>query len=531
MSKVISTIQLRRNTSENWASGNPILKSGEPGFEISASGTYSGKFKIGDGVTSWTSLPYVGGPSVAGVTQLVGLSDVSVTGVVADNEVLAYDNGSSKWTNQTLAEAGIQAAGSYAASSHTHVPADISSYTTSGTGATDNNKWTKFASIAIGAQFGDIESALQFVSYGDGSTTVGGAKIRIKVKQQTAFGTNPYVHIAVEHGANLAPANFYATIVQNTPSTTVDFYIQIPETYRAYRFYPLVTAGGTPTWFQAQPWLASVPAGVATVAAVADFGTVYGAFSGNVTGNLTGNVSGNVTGNVTGNSTTATTLYDADFKRITNPGGGAYTASPASVTGAIAVTLPVGATNTMVKMTIKVYEWVTNESFDVVCGGYVYSTGNTWANAPFAYIVGNPSVDRRLTVRFGYTAGGKMVVYIGELASTWSYPQIFVTDVQLGYTGQAVTWTTGWSIGFQSSAFENVTATITNSQIGYQASTNTANSVVLRDGSGNFSAGAISATSVAVSAPGTATSTVRNITVSTAAPSGGIDGDVWMVYA
>jgi hypothetical protein len=35
------------------------------------------------------------------------LSDVVITGTPADNEILAYDTGTSKWINQTAAEAGI----------------------------------------------------------------------------------------------------------------------------------------------------------------------------------------------------------------------------------------------------------------------------------------------------------------------------------------------------------------------------------------------------------------------------------------
>lgn len=241
---------------------------------------------------------------------------------------------------------------------------------------------------------------------------------------------------------------------------------------------------------------------------------------------------GTITATLSGNASTATTIqtartingisfngsanivvpttYDTGFKSIINPAGAIYTTQTSSVTGAIAVTLPVGMLNTMIRMTIRVYEYVTNESFDIYCGGYTYNVGNTWTNNPFAYIVGNPSIDRRFAVRFGYTAGGKAVVYIGELASTWSYPQVFVTDLQCGYSGQAVTYTTGWTIGFQPTAFENVTATITNSQVGYAVSTNTANSTVLRDGSGNFSAGTITAT---LSGSASSLTTARTLTI------------------
>lgn len=52
-----------------------------------------------------------------------GLTDATVTPPVADNEVLAYDSGTSEWINQTAAEAGL------ATATHTHGAADIASGT------------------------------------------------------------------------------------------------------------------------------------------------------------------------------------------------------------------------------------------------------------------------------------------------------------------------------------------------------------------------------------------------------------------
>lgn len=46
-------IQLRRDTSANWTSNNPILAEGELGV---VTDTYN--YKIGDGATAWNSLPY-----------------------------------------------------------------------------------------------------------------------------------------------------------------------------------------------------------------------------------------------------------------------------------------------------------------------------------------------------------------------------------------------------------------------------------------------------------------------------------------
>jgi hypothetical protein len=47
-------IQLRRDTSTNWSAANPVLASGEQGFE-----TDTLKLKIGNGVSAWNSLAYV----------------------------------------------------------------------------------------------------------------------------------------------------------------------------------------------------------------------------------------------------------------------------------------------------------------------------------------------------------------------------------------------------------------------------------------------------------------------------------------
>lgn len=47
-------IVLRRDTSINWTTNNPVLLLGEPGYE-----TDLGGFKIGDGSTPWTDLIYI----------------------------------------------------------------------------------------------------------------------------------------------------------------------------------------------------------------------------------------------------------------------------------------------------------------------------------------------------------------------------------------------------------------------------------------------------------------------------------------
>ena len=164
---------------------------------------------------------------------------------------------------------------------------------------------------------------------------------------------------------------------------------------------------------------------------------------------------------------TAIAMRDSTTRRVVNPGGGSYTTASATATGAIAITLPVGYTNHMMRATIKIFDYATQESVDVVVAGYNNSTGPTWFNCS-AYIIGSNASDINYTVRFGFNAtSSKCVVYIGELATTWAYPQINVVDVQLGYTTTGLdAWDDGWSVGFEATAFQNVTQTLSNIRVG-----------------------------------------------------------------
>lgn len=73
-------IQFRRDTASAWTSANPILSQGEAGYEYD-----TGRFKVGNGLTPWNTLPYSSGvtgptgPSVTGPTGPTGAAS-TVTG-------------------------------------------------------------------------------------------------------------------------------------------------------------------------------------------------------------------------------------------------------------------------------------------------------------------------------------------------------------------------------------------------------------------------------------------------------------------
>jgi len=140
--------------------------------------------------------------------------------------------------------------------------------------------------------------------------------------------------------------------------------------------------------------------------------------------------------------------------RLVNPGGASNWAGVSSQTGAIKIKLPqVAPGYTMMRMTIKVYTY-DSLSFTIECGGYTYA-GPTWYNTFANMTTQNRSA---LTVRFGHD-GTTFCIYVGELNTAWSYPNVFVTDFQAGYSNNAAsTWNTGWVISYEASAFGTVTA-------------------------------------------------------------------------
>jgi hypothetical protein len=151
--------------------------------------------------------------------------------------------------------------------------------------------------------------------------------------------------------------------------------------------------------------------------------------------------------------------------RIAHPEGADRYSQTSSQTGAIKIKLPVSWTSTMMRMTIQVYEYGINESFTLYCGGYNYSYTSVWYNT-FAQIISSGNVNRDFTVRFGHD-GTNCCIFIGELDSTWSYPQVTVTDFQAGYNNAtSALWASGWNIAYETTSFGTVTRTEYQTDIG-----------------------------------------------------------------
>lgn len=75
----LARIQVRRGTSAQWASSNPILAAGEPGFDTTLK-----QLRIGDGSTPWSGLP-AATPDAATIADLLAVAD-AVEGAVAPTD-------------------------------------------------------------------------------------------------------------------------------------------------------------------------------------------------------------------------------------------------------------------------------------------------------------------------------------------------------------------------------------------------------------------------------------------------------------
>lgn len=152
-------------------------------------------------------------------------------------------------------------------------------------------------------------------------------------------------------------------------------------------------------------------------------------------------------------------VTNSNWSTFTHLEGANSLNNPSGTGGAIRIELPTSEynTNTMMSMTVKVYEYSTGKSFTLFLGGYNYTNQN-WYNT-FATLVGdNERGD--VPVYFGNNGTDRNVIWIGNPDWSWSYPNVWVTDFQSGHS-QGQDWNDGWRIVFDENTRTNVTASRT----------------------------------------------------------------------
>ena len=156
---------------------------------------------------------------------------------------------------------------------------------------------------------------------------------------------------------------------------------------------------------------------------------------------------------------------------IAYPKDAMYLNITSSITGAIQISLPtaVWKSNTMMKMTVEIFNYSTGTSSTYIISGYNYTTPS-WANVT-AYSLRNGLQDKgNLKVRFGWnSATTRNIIWIGETNTVWSYPKVYVKDICLGQSNDSFDkWISGWDISFVQD-FEVVYTTISNPAINYNS--------------------------------------------------------------
>lgn len=107
---------------------------------------------------------------------------------------------------------------------------------------------------------------------------------------------------------------------------------------------------------------------------------------------------------------------------------GGSTTQTSSVTGAMTIQLPYGATSTMAHYLITLFNYKTGTSSRIHVWVYNYNSGDGQIVNPTVVVLGSPQ-----KVRIGYY-DSKLSIIIGDVSTSWKYPQVWVNEVDRGYT-------------------------------------------------------------------------------------------------
>lgn len=106
---------------------------------------------------------------------------------------------------------------------------------------------------------------------------------------------------------------------------------------------------------------------------------------------------------------------------------GGSTTRTSSVTGAMTIQLPYGATSTMAHYLITLFNYQTGTSSRIHVWVYNYNSGSGQIVNPTVVVLGSPQ-----KVRIGYY-NSKLSIIIGDVSTSWIYPQVWVNEVDRGY--------------------------------------------------------------------------------------------------
>ena len=166
---VVTQIQIRRGTAAQWTSANPTLAAGEFGYESD-----TGKAKIGNGSTAWSSLSYAITGAAGTVTSIVagtGLTGgtITSTGTIAiDTATTADLTTAQTLTNKTLTDPKINLAlNAQTGTTYTFVLTDNGRLVTASNASAQTYSIPTNASVAF-----PIGTQINIIQIGAGQVTI-----------------------------------------------------------------------------------------------------------------------------------------------------------------------------------------------------------------------------------------------------------------------------------------------------------------------------------------------------------------------
>ena len=117
---------------------------------------------------------------------------------------------------------------------------------------------------------------------------------------------------------------------------------------------------------------------------------------------------------------------------------------------------------TMMRFYVDIYTYDSSAATTYLISGYNYEDTKWYQLSATA--IGNNTNKSSLTVRFGYE-NSQHCLWIGEVTTQWSYVQVQIRDLLVGYAGyDDGKFKSGWTISFVSS-FGTITNSISNPHI------------------------------------------------------------------
>ena len=337
--------------------------------------------------------------AAGGQQAVLSFADAGTTewqvGKQANNTLFVWDNTNARNVLQTTSggDLELQPSGGHVGVGTTpaaNVELDVSGLSqqtglsTSGTSGSYAGEWTQLGSCTITAQYSECLTTINIVGGYDGNNVHNTqATVSVRVKQQAAFGSPPIVNITLNNTAEVITKNDIAAVVtQDTPTTIVQLYGRITNSYEQWAYAPTLNTGqgaDSWAWTPINGFVASLPAGI--VAANQTSSPAYAVYGDSFANTLAVQNSSNVANTFQVLNAAGTSIFNADAldNTVTLLQNAQVNTSSA---GACGTNYNLDVTDSLTSPTTSV-RWRTN-----ACGANLESGGQDlylsgWTNANF----------------------------------------------------------------------------------------------------------------------------------------------------